>query len=135
MTAKEWLQRSWKIDREITALQNMLDETYSRLTSITANMGSVTVQGTKDVHKFDRVGELSDKIGERIAQLVTVKNEVAEAIAQVDGERYRTLLIDRYTRYMTWEQIAVEMNYSYMQICRLHGDALRAVEPVIKKML
>lgn len=128
MTAKEWLRRGWKIDQEINSLLRTKRETRDRLTSITAGYEGDPVQGTRDPHKYDRLVELDSKIDERVDQLVQIKAEITEAIARVQDSRYRTLLTERYLCFRTWEQIAVDMNYSWKQIHRIHGEALIALE-------
>ena len=50
------------------------------------------------------------------------------AIERVNDCTLRKLLIKRYLQFKTWEQIAVEMNYSWRQIVRLHGKALQKVK-------
>lgn len=131
MTAKAWLKRGWQLDREINSLLRTKEETRAWLMSVTAGYDGESVQGTRDPHKYDRLAELDEKIDQRIDQLVAVKQEIMDAIAQVEDSRYRTLLTERYMEFRTWEQIAVDMNYSYMHTCRLHGEALRELEKVL----
>ena len=133
MTAKEWLKRGWKLDREINALLRTKEETRERLMSITAGYAGEPVQGTRDPHRYDRLAELDDKIDQRIDQLVAIKQEILDAINQVPDERYRTLLIERYVNCKTWEQIAVDMNYSFRWTMRVHGQALLEIAMIIEK--
>lgn len=133
MTAKEWLMRGWRIDREITALERTRRETWERLTSMTPTYAGEAVQREGDPHKFDRLAELDATINRRIDQLVDTKQEIIDVIAQVPDSRYRTLLTERYTAFKTWEQIAVDMNYSFRWTMRVHGQALLAIAPIIEK--
>lgn len=128
---KAWLMRGWKLDREINALVKMLDSTRLMVVSVTANFQSDTVQSTKNPHKFDRLVELEDSINGRIDELVAIKAEIADVVKRVDDSRYRTLLIERYTDFRTWEQIAVDMNYSFRRIMELHDEALIEVSKII----
>lgn len=128
MTAKAWLKRGWQLDREINSLLRTKQETRDRLTSVTAGYDGESVQGTRDPHRYDRLAELDEKIDQRIDQLIQVKGEIADAIAQVQDTRYRTLLTERYLCFRTWEQIAVDMNYSWKHIHRIHGEALIELE-------
>lgn len=131
--AKEWLNRVWKINEEIRALQDLRDETWAQVTSITAVGDGVVVQGYKNPHKYDRLVELDDKINRHIDKLIGTKQEVMTAIMQVKDRRYRTILLDRYLRNNTWEQIAVDAGYNIRHIWRLHGEALQAVAVYIKQ--
>lgn len=131
MTAKEWLMRGWKIDREINALLQAKQSTWDRLTSVTASYAGDPVQAESDPHKYDCIIELDANIDRKIDQLVGIKTEIVDGIAQIDDARYRTLLTARYVSYKTWEQIAVELNYSWRQVHRLHGQALQEMERII----
>lgn len=133
MTTKEWLYRAWNIQREIDTLHSIYNQAYDQATSITAHLSGMTVSGTKDPHKFDRLAELQDTIFARIDELFAVKCEVIRAISAVGNGTYRTLLEKRYLEFKTWEQIAVEMNYSYSQIVKYkHPEALHAVQDAIE---
>ena len=133
MTAKEWLMRGWRIDREITALERTRRETWDRLTSTTPTYAGEAVQGESDPHKFDRLMKLDETIDRRIDQLIDTKQEIIDVIAQMPDSRYRTLLTERYTAFKTWEQIAVDMNYTWRWTMKIHGQALLAIASIIEK--
>lgn len=126
--------RGWRIDREISALERTRQETWDRLTSMTPTYAGEAVQGESDPHKFDRLVELDATINQRIDQLVDTKQEIIDVIAQVPDSRYRTLLTERYTAFKTWEQIAVDMNYTWRRVMQLHGEALVALGQVLQKI-
>ena len=52
------------------------------------------------------------------------RREIGAAIDTVPDARLQELLRLRYIEGMTWERVAVQIDYSYMQVCRLHGKAL-----------
>lgn len=135
MTAKEWLSRAWKIDDEIDALLSGKSAAYERLTSITAQQSGTVISSTKDPHKAECLlasyAAYDAEIQERVNSLMAIKSEIQETISALADVRYRTLLTYLYINYQPWEQIAVNMSYSYMHICRLHGEALKAIEPLI----
>lgn len=135
MTTKEWMMRGWRIDLEITALERTRQETWDRLTSTTPSYVGKLVKGENDPHKFERLTELDADIDRRIDRLIDTKREIIDVIAQVPDSRYRTLLTERYTAFKTWEQIAVDMNYSFRQVTRMHGLALMALTPIIERRM
>lgn len=51
------------------------------------------------------------------------QNEILEQIRLVK-EPYRTILTDKYVNGQSLEQIAVNINYAYENVCRMHGTAL-----------
>lgn len=134
MTVKQWLSRARTCDREINVLEQAKTRERDRLLSITASMDGDVVSHTADPHRFDKYTELVDALDRRIDELYGIKNEVRQLIEQVQDARLRELLMLRYVSIMTWEQIAVTMSYSYMHVCRLHGDALIAADEIYKKM-
>lgn len=135
MTVKEWLLRARSIDKYIRALRSERETVYERATSATARGQSERVQeGGKNgaerlMIKYAEYGKLID---EQVDRLIRVKTEIAEAISKMDDYTLAALLLNRYIRFMTWEEIAEEMNYSYMHICRLHGKALEKIKDVIE---
>ena len=75
--------------------------------------------------------ELSNLLSSRTnleAQQIASMLEVPQAIDRLPDERLARLLRLRYIDGMTWERVAVEMHYSYMQVCRMHGKALDVIE-------
>lgn len=131
MTSKVWLSRGRNIDREINALLSALDEARARAESVTQRITGDTVQGSKDPHKYDRLVELENEIDQRVDELYAVKLEIITATAKLTDNRLRELLVRRYVENKSFEQIAVDMGYSWRQTCRLHGDALVKMEEVL----
>lgn len=131
MNAKQWLSRARNIDREIDGLMRTRDETRARVMSITQSLTGEVVQSTKDPHKFDRLVELENEIDKRIDELLLVKKEIENGISVLSNGTYRELLRRRYLQGLTFEQIAVEMNYSWRHVCTLHGRALLMMEGVL----
>lgn len=76
---------------------------------------------------MDKVSEIETEINRKIDELKIVRQEIKETLNQLDDENLKLLMEYRYIDGMTWERIAVKMHYSYMQICRLHGKALKTI--------
>ena len=132
MTIKQWLSRGRGLDKEIADLLETKRKEFDRLTSITAQTTGDVVMSSKDPHEFDRVVELIDLIDRRTDELAGIKVEILTEINKLEDWRYRAVLRARYIDMKTWEQTAVDMNYSYMQVTRLHGYALRALTEIMK---
>lgn len=128
MTTKEWLMRAWRIDREIDLLMDARRRALERATSTTAAPRDVRVSGNSGGNPMDTYAALSEQIDRRVDELARVKAEVLEAIERVPNTTHRQLLIERYINCKTMESIAVEMNYSWRQINRLHGRALQEIK-------
>lgn len=132
---KQWLNRAHNIDREIKNLERERDKAFNRATSVINGSGSEKVQTSKinaTEGKYAAYADYVAEIDKRTAELYEVKAEILRAINKVDNSTYRLLLTLRYIRFMTWERIAEEMNYSYRQTLRIHGYSLLKFKDVIE---
>ena len=132
MTTKEWLSRAKKMDSEINRL---LEEQAKALTTATGSTAPIagekvqTSRRNRSESKFLNYAAYSELIDRSIDELYAVKKEILSAINELDSSTLRTLLIARYINFHTWEEIAVEMNYSYVHVVNnLHPRALREIE-------
>ena len=131
MTAKQYLNRVRRIDKEIEALLRLVQRTRESLETVTQNYDSDGAQSTKNPHKYDRLVELESLVDEKIDQQIALKAEILNTIMQLEDRRQRLVLMEYYVEMKTWEQVAVDMNYSYMHITRIHGYALKAIQEVL----
>ena len=131
MNAKQFLSRGRWIEREITSLIRTRDETRDRLTHITQNYDSDGAQTTKDPHKFDSLVELEDKIDELIDRLYATKTEILGVIDKLEDRREFLALKVYYIDMKTWEEVCVELHYSWRQTMYIRKQAIKHVEEII----
>ena len=131
MTAKQFLSRGRWIEREITSLIRTRDETRDRLMHITQNYDGDGAQSTKDPHKFDALVELEYKLDERIDELCAVKTEILDAIGKLEDSRERLALQLYYIDMKSWEQVCVELHYSWRQTMYIRKQAIKNVDAII----
>lgn len=129
MTAKKFLSRPYWIDKRIDKKQEEIDRLRARLTKATANLTGMPRGGSGgDWTDADiKVLEMEAAIRDEIIELCRVKREVAELIDTVEQDQLRTLLELRYRNYLSFEQVAVEMKYSYDWVRHLHKEALAII--------
>ena len=75
----------------------------------------------------ENIVEIDKQLQEQIAKRVRLRLEIAKVIYDLGSEKHRYLLSSRYIDGKKWEQIALDMNYSVMQIWRMHGEALSQI--------
>ena len=131
MTAKQFLSRGRWIEREISALMRTRDETRDRLTHITQSYDGDGAQSTKDPHKFDALVELEYKLDERIDALCAAKTEILDTIQQLTDSRERLALQLYYIDMKTWEEVCVELHYSWRQTMYIRKQAIKHVDEII----
>ena len=106
----------------------LVQSTRESLETITQNYNSDGAQSTKNPHKFDRLVELESLVDAKIDEQIAMKSEILQTIMKLPDRRQRLVLMEYYVEMKTWEQVAVDLNYSYMHITRIHGYALKEVE-------
>lgn len=123
-----------------THINNKLEE-LQRLKELTRQ---ITTTLKQDV--VSRSGN-QDKLGDAVAKIVDLENEINEAVdAYIDKRREVGKLLERlddadqisvlhkrYFEYKAWEQIACEMCMTYRNVCYIHGRALQAVDALLKE--
>ena len=133
MTVKSWLMRARNIDKEITALLDAKTQLYNRCTSTTITLGEKVSGGGQDFDKqLITLAAFYETIDKKIDELVSIKEEILQAISCVQDSTYRTILIERYINFKSLEEISVKLNYGYRHLCRLHGEALTKIKDVIQ---
>lgn len=134
MTQKEYLNQYRAIDKEIDALT----EDAVRLRAQCEKSGGSIIDGTAKSPKndnsapferiVDKIIEIENEINQKIDLKLILRKEIEASIESVDDDTLRTLLRYRYLCGMTFEEVAVRMNYSWRQVIRLHGAALQKVK-------
>ena len=127
MTTKEWLSRATNIDKEIGRLLRERRAAWDRAVSVTSRLNATNVSGTKDPHKYDTLVAYENLIDAKVDELYAIKQEILVSIDGVRDGTLRALLLERYIDGKKWEQIAIDLNYSWRQIIRLHGQALQEI--------
>lgn len=61
------------------------------------------------------------------------KMEIIETISGVPSAECNRILYLRYVECKTWEEIAVDIGYTWRHTIRLHGDALKMVGEILDK--
>ena len=124
---KEFLSRYLEILAEEKDIREEITYWESKAQKITSSWSAVP-SGGKGSDKVQmgaiKIAELRESLIDKINQLVAVRIEIERAIGTVQDDTQRRLLRRKYINGLTLEQIAVEMHYSYVHTCRIHGYAL-----------
>ena len=131
MTAKEYLRRIRDAESDLRNAE--MD--YQRARDDVMNLKAIEYD--KDKVSNSHIGDLLDaiaaleKYAERVNakwdELIAMREEAKAQIEPIADGRYREVLHRRYLQGESWEYIAVGMGYSFRQVTRLHGGALRAI--------
>ncbi len=80
-----------------------------------------------------RLDELITQLEREREQAVKQYKEIHDQIHKMRDDKEKEVLERRYLMGMHWERIAVEMNYNYRWVLRIHGKALHHFEIPDKK--
>ncbi len=131
MNAKDYLLQARYLDERITSKTQQissLNDLATRCTSTFSDMPrNPNHGGSKIENCVLKIIELEESIKKDIEKLVDLKSEIMSVIKAVPNVEYQTLLEKRYLCFITWEQIAVDMNYSMQHIHRMHSSALKEI--------
>ena len=122
---KYTLQQYRHILREIVHLKTEKQRVLDQLLAPKAPDGMPHSQSVQDsignaVAWRDKYQRLIDA---RLDELLNLRGCIEDAITGLPPQE-RQLMRLRYIDGLRWEQIAVELNYSYRQVLRIHGYAL-----------
>lgn len=134
--AKAYLRKIELLDAHINNKLNDLHTLRTMVTKITATISPVAVSGSGGQDKLgDAVAKIVDlqaEINQKIDKFVDMKREISAVLEMLDDPDQVKVLHKRYFEYKQWERIACEMNYSFRNVCYIHGKALQAVEAILE---
>lgn len=124
---KEYLNRYRQAVRKYNSLQEQEKQLRSQMDGPKAIECSDMPKAYKQTDLSDymvRLERILDRIANEKNEMQKIQLEIEEKIIDVmDGEQSRILYL-RYIQFMKWEDICVEMGYSWRQIHNIHSKAL-----------
>ena len=131
MTAKEYLSNiRGNRDLLMQATEDYL-EAVARATSISSALGNAGEGrgGVSDLSsKLVSLDYFATKRKKEADRLNASWQKAYEEITALPDARHRSVLTRYYLHGETFEQVAVNLCYSWRQVIRLHGNALRSFD-------
>lgn len=129
--AKEYMNQAYRIDQRINAKIEQVSSLHALATKATSTLSDMPGSGTRNVSRMEdiiiKIITLENEINADIDMLVDLKQNIMRLIKRVPNPEYQTLLELRYLCFKTWEQVAVDMNYSIQHLFRLHDKAIKEI--------
>lgn len=133
MEAKEYLEQLLFLDKEISSKIATIQSLKSLAEKCTATLSDMPKsQGMKS--KEDIIIKkiiLEQEMDLNVNQLIDHKKEAMKRIEGLNQPLYKILLWERYINGKSWVRIAQNLNYSNMQIHRLHSSALKEFQKML----
>ena len=133
---KERLRRYQVIKKEREQLLRQLEEVESALYSPKAQVMSdmprtpSPVGNPQEALAIHHI-ELQERYREKLEELAAEQLAIEEAIETLDPQR-RMLLRYRYIDGLKWEEVCVQMSYSWTQTHFHHGEALKQLRKEVE---
>lgn len=124
---KEYLRQLHRLELCIEQRQEELNRLRELIGCSTIDYGErvqTSLSADSIPNEVIRRAELEADISRKIERFLQLKHKIINEIQLLDNAVYVNILYKRYVEYKSLEEIAVEMNYSYIHIKRLHGYAL-----------
>lgn len=132
MTTKDYLNQIGRLNRMINNKIVEIAQLKELACSISAIQTGERVQTTPNYDKigtaYAKIDDMERKLDKLIDTYVDKKNHIISQIDGVEDEMLYNILFARYIERKTFEKIATELEYSWRQIIRLHGKALKQFE-------
>ena len=131
MTAKEYLNQAYWLDRRIDSKLEQLSALRDTATKTTAVMDGEVVSHTRNVHSLQdviaKIIDMQEEINSDIDALVDLKRDIMRTIREIEDPEAQTVLELRYLCFKRWEEISVIMNYSVRRVYQIHDEALEKI--------
>ena len=127
MDIKTYLNQIRHLDLLIDSKLEQVNQIRNQMIYVSPTFGE-RVQGSHDPDKFTngvaKIIELEKVINEDIDKLVDMKVKAREIIETLDTVVEKAILYKHYFEGKSFEDIAVEVNYSLRWVYKIHGDAM-----------
>jgi len=132
MTPKEYLQQYRNAEDSINAKLDQIHKLRELATKTTQTLTADNVQSSGSSDKISaivsKIVDMEREVDAEIDKLQEIKKNVEKVISAVTNYTQRQVLTLRYINGLRWEEIAVKMNYTYRNVCYIHGRALSEVK-------
>jgi len=136
MKAKEYLQQARFLDNRINSKIQQIESLNDLAASCSAAISDMPRNpnrgGSRMADAVIKIIFLQEELNQDINALVELKREIMGAIKAVPNAEYQTLLEKRYLCFISWEQIAVDLNYSIQHTYRMHDAALKEIDCILE---
>ena len=131
MTAKEYLQQAFLLDRSIKAKERQLEALKDRATYSTPQLDKEAQHSTLIKSRLEentvKIVELEKSINLKVQEMERLRQEIGRTIEAVNNPECEAVLQMRYLSFMNWEEIASRLDISVRNVYRFHGKALSLV--------
>ena len=131
MTAKEYLSQAYRLDKRIDSKIEQIKSLNLLATKCTTTLSDMPKSQSAGNSRLEdtvvKIVDLQEEINRDIDSLVDLKRDIVKTIKSVQNPEYQIILELRYLCFKTWEEIAVQMNFSIDNVFKIRKNALKSV--------
>ena len=139
MTSKEvkaWLMRARRLESRIDQLEEAERSGWERATATTQSPRADAGGRSGVSRKPELYGVLSGAVDAERRRLDAVKAEIVTVVGRVQDNTLAALLMAYYVNGKTWEQVCVDIHYSYKHVVhQLHPRALEILAEILDEKM
>src|SRR5690606_7789663 len=117
-----------RLDNIINAKLEQIEKLRAMSINISRVMSTDNIRSQENRSRIEKILvkiiDLEREVTNDIDRLVDLKREIMQKIDAMEDANYKVLLTLRYLNFKTWEEIAVEMGYTFQWVHQLHKRAL-----------
>lgn len=129
---KEYLSQAFHIDKQLRSKLEQLSVLRELATTTTQPLSDMPGSPNRNIDRMEKaiikIMDMEKEISEEVDALLDLKNQIAQCIKKVEDIDCQLILEFRYLCFMSWEDIAAEMNFTVRNVHILHGKALKMVQ-------
>lgn len=128
---KEELMQYGSIELEVKQIKERIEYLEEKKTSIKSQIiTDMPVGNGESMDILTLITKIEDsqiELVKKQSKLVDIMESIEHAIDKLEDSTDRLILRSRYLQGKKWEEICVELNYSWRQIHRLHSNILKKI--------
>ncbi|MDE6425395.1 MAG: DUF1492 domain-containing protein [Ruminococcus sp.] len=136
MTPKEYMSQARYLDERINSKIQQITSLNELATKCTSTLSDMPKNPNKTASQMENaiinIISLEEEINKDIDSLVDLKREIMRTIKRLSCTEYQILLEKRYLCFLSWEKIAVDLNFSIQHTYRIHDEALKKISIFLK---
>lgn len=137
MESAKYLREIKRLDSIINSGIAEMDAIYAMITRITPVLKDDVVKGSGNTDKIGnaiaKLVDMREELNRDVDKLVDKKREASALLKKLQNPLHYEVLHKRYVLFESFEQISIEMGYTYRNICYIHGRALQAFDRILKE--
>ncbi len=137
MKAKNYLLSIKQLDNKIQNKKLEIQTLYTLVESVTIKPKEVNVQTSAPEDKLAdtlaKIVDMKDELQEEMNELLNIKFQTVKLIRELQDDVYVNILIRRYVKYDSWEDIALDLGFTERTVFRKHGFALIEFQKILDK--